>query len=1150
MRWASVMDGEATPAQLGALLVALRMRGETVDELAGFATAMRLRVLRVEAPDGAIDVVGTGGDRSGTFNISTAAAIVVAAAGVPVAKHGNRAITSASGSSDVLDALGVIVEQSPEEAAESLREDGFAFLFAPGFHPAMMHAGPTRREIGVRTAFNLLGPMTNPAGVARLVVGAGDAIVAPKMAEVLQRLGVERAFVVHGEGIDELPLDGSGVRYDVTSGGIAPGGDHAGVRRAGARISSGAGWWLPSRERSHRRGRAARRRRAASRRRPAQRRGRPRAGGQCRLLGRWGRAGGRHHRLWGGRRSPGAAARTSGGGRGRQGGTAPAARRACRLRIGERIVTAVAPRPSSRTAARLGVLAEIAERRRTDIAAELDGRTYPDLRREGALAPAPRDALSPLAATGPPCDRGGQAALALGGGAGGPRDRCRRPGTCLRGRRREHRLRARRAALVRRFDRRPRARSGQRSRVPVLAKEFVVDRRQLPILRAAGADLVLLLAGLHGAAGLRSLVRAARDLGLEPLVEAHDRRELDRALRSDARIIGLNNRDLRTLTVDPEHAVRLRAAVPDDRLVVAESGVREPATVAGWRAVGFDAALIGEALMSTGEDPVAIRARTAAFVAAGRPPTATEDPAAADRAPFVKICGVTDVAGALAAIRAGADAIGLNFAPGTPRALDERTAATIIAAVRAAASPPPQVVGVIVDRNAHDANALARRLDLDALQLHGSEAPATIRRLERPAWKVLHLPPECADDAAGSVTEAAAATVERARTYLAAGAARIMLDTAGGPFPGGTGRRAAQELAAAVAREVPILLAGGLDAANVADALLSIPALGVDVAGGVERRRRDGTIARDRRDDRPRKDAFKVGLFVKRAKAARLDRPQSAARPTPLHRGLLDVDARGRWGVEGEFGGRYVPETLVGALIDLEHAWVAVRDDPRFWAELRELRTRYVGGPSALYRADRLAAALERAADRPVGRLRLYLKREDLNHTGAHKITNALGQALLTRRLGKTRVIAETGAGQHGVATATACALLDLPCVVYMGAEDIRRQAPNVLRMHALGAEVREVTSGSATLKDAINEAMRDWVTNVETTHYVLGSAVGPHPYPRMVRDLQRVIGDDAAHAGPVGRGSATGPGHRLCRRRLQRHRPPESASSASPTCG
>ncbi|MFP5343565.1 MAG: tryptophan synthase subunit beta [Candidatus Limnocylindria bacterium] len=223
--------------------------------------------------------------------------------------------------------------------------------------------------------------------------------------------------------------------------------------------------------------------------------------------------------------------------------------------------------------------------------------------------------------------------------------------------------------------------------------------------------------------------------------------------------------------------------------------------------------------------------------------------------------------------------------------------------------------------------------------------------------------------------------------------------------------------------------------------------------------------------------------------------------------------------MERDFGGRYVPETLMAALAQLETAYAALRHDPAFWADLRELLERFAGRATALYRADRLAGAVaceaaglagpDRAATIP--RLRLYLKREDLAHTGAHKINNALGQALLTRRLGKARVIAETGAGQHGVATATACALLDLPCVVYMGAEDIERQGPNVLRMRALGAEVRAVTSGTATLKDAVNEAMRDWVTNVETTHYVLGSAMGPHPYPTIVRDLQRRIGDEAA---------------------------------------
>ena len=216
----AVMDGEATPAQLAALLMGLRMRGETVEELAGFAAAMRARVIRVEAPAGAIDVVGTGGDGSGTFNISTTTALVVASAGVPVAKHGNRAITSRAGSADVLDALGIRVDHDAASASAALREHGFAFMFAPGFHPAMRHAGPTRREIGVRTAFNLLGPLTNPAGTRRQLLGVGDPAAASRMAEVARMLGTERTFVIHGAGVDELPLDGSGVLYDVSQEGI------------------------------------------------------------------------------------------------------------------------------------------------------------------------------------------------------------------------------------------------------------------------------------------------------------------------------------------------------------------------------------------------------------------------------------------------------------------------------------------------------------------------------------------------------------------------------------------------------------------------------------------------------------------------------------------------------------------------------------------------------------------------------------------------------------------------------------------------------------------------------------------------------------------------------------------------------------------
>jgi tryptophan synthase beta chain len=203
----------------------------------------------------------------------------------------------------------------------------------------------------------------------------------------------------------------------------------------------------------------------------------------------------------------------------------------------------------------------------------------------------------------------------------------------------------------------------------------------------------------------------------------------------------------------------------------------------------------------------------------------------------------------------------------------------------------------------------------------------------------------------------------------------------------------------------------------------------------------------------------------------------------------------------GPYGGRYVPETLIPALDELEREWLAARSDPAFQGELAGLLRDYVGRPTPLYHARRLSE---------LSGGEVWLKREDLTHTGSHKINNALGQALLARRMGKPRVIAETGAGQHGVASATACALLGLECVVYMGTEDMRRQRPNVQRMHLLGAEVVGVDAGARTLKEAVSAAIRDWVTNVTTTHYVIGSAVGPAPYPAMVRDLQRGLGEEA----------------------------------------
>jgi tryptophan synthase beta chain len=209
-------------------------------------------------------------------------------------------------------------------------------------------------------------------------------------------------------------------------------------------------------------------------------------------------------------------------------------------------------------------------------------------------------------------------------------------------------------------------------------------------------------------------------------------------------------------------------------------------------------------------------------------------------------------------------------------------------------------------------------------------------------------------------------------------------------------------------------------------------------------------------------------------------------------------DANGRF---GEFGGRYVAETLMPLVLELDRAYSAAKADPEFQAELKDLQVHYAGRPSPLYFAERLTEHL--------GGAKIYFKREELNHTGSHKINNALGQILLARRMGKTRIIAETGAGQHGVATATVCARFGLPGFVYMGAVDVERQKPNVFRMNLLGTEVIPVTSGTATLKDAMNEALRDWVTNVHDTYYLIGTAAGPHPYPGMVRDFQAVIGQE-----------------------------------------
>ncbi|HEX7119028.1 MAG TPA: tryptophan synthase subunit beta [Longimicrobiales bacterium] len=485
----------------------------------------------------------------------------------------------------------------------------------------------------------------------------------------------------------------------------------------------------------------------------------------------------------------------------------------------------------------------------------------------------------------------------------------------------------------------------------------------------------------------------------------------------------------------------------------------------------------------------------------------------------VKICGVCRPRDAAFAAECGADYIGVILAPGYGRSRTLDEAAEIFAAASGV-----RRVGVFVDPAPAAVAEAVERLALDVVQLHGDEAPGSIPGLrtgrELRVWKAVR--PRGRDEFLAAV--AAYGPVADA----------LLLDGWSRGAAGGTGTRFPWDAVAAVRERVPaglaLVVAGGLDATNVGAAVARLSPDIVDVSSGVERRRGEKDPARVRAfiaaARAPRSasssasaaasapsaampsvgDAASPASAVSPPASAAAAAASSASKDSRKARQMAEQSAAteaahdpGRF---GRFGGRYVPETLVGALDELTAAYDAARRDPSFQAELDALLRDYVGRATPLYRARRLGAA--------AGDVTVYLKREDLNHTGAHKINNSLAQILLARRMGKTRIIAETGAGQHGVATATVCALFGLDCVVYMGAEDARRQALNVFRMELLGAEVRVVESGTRTLKDATNEAIRDWVTNVGDTHYIIGSVVGPDPYPRMVRDFQSVIGREA----------------------------------------
>ena len=575
--------------------------------------------------------------------------------------------------------------------------------------------------------------------------------------------------------------------------------------------------------------------------------------------------------------------------------------------------------------------------------------------------------------------------------------------------------------------------------VPILAKDFFVDPYQLYAARRAGADAILLMLSVLDDVEYRTLAKLAEQLNLDILTEVHSPEEMSRAKKLGARIIGINNRDLKSLTTDLGTTRRLAALAPKNAVIVSESGISCRADVISLLPHA-DAFLVGSALMKSHD--IAAKADELLL---GR----------------VKICGLTSADDARAAQAAGATYGGLIFVAESPRVVSLGTAERIMSSAKLA------YVGVFRNAPISQVVGTASALGLKAVQLHGDEDSIYRRELRA------HLGPNTEIWQAIKVQDTAPAGIPR-------GADRLLLDTWDANVAGGTGRSFDWTLLAGLESSASgrdrIVLAGGLNPDNIVAAARTHASI-LDVNSGVE-------------SAPGKKDAQKINTLFK---ALRTMNDQSIPKQTPA--------TNHPPGYFGTFGGTFVPEILVPALEALEQAFLECKSDPTFQIELSDLLQNFAGRSTPITRCQNLL---------PTGSPKLYLKREDLLHGGAHKTNQVLAQALLAKRMGKTRIIAETGAGQHGVATALACSLMGLDAVIYMGREDVRRQQPNVFRMELMGAKVIPVDAGSGTLKDAVNEALRDWTASYDTTHYLLGTAAGPHPFPTMVRDFQRIIGDEA----------------------------------------
>ncbi len=417
----------------------------------------------------------------------------------------------------------------------------------------------------------------------------------------------------------------------------------------------------------------------------------------------------------------------------------------------------------------------------------------------------------------------------------------------------------------------------------------------------------------------------------------------------------------------------------------------------------------------------------------------------------LKICGITNLEDALLAADLGVDWLGFNFYPKSPRYIDPLRAAEIIKKL------PDHIesIGILVQPTLSEVKEIIQKTQIARVQIHEPRDFSDLSVLPIPSIICYQI------------------TNQHVSNYDSLNADMILLDSPSKNAFGGTGKTFNWTNIPANIPGNKLILAGGITPQNISQALETVSPAVVDVASGAEL-------------SPGKKDRDKIKILVEKVR--------------DYNRITIMIQSKKK-GYFGEYGGQFIPEILLPALTELEETYNNLKNDPQFQQKFKAELHDYAGRPTALYFAENLTKHYQKA--------KIYLKREDLNHTGAHKINNAIGQILLAQQMQKKRIIAETGAGQHGVATATVAARAGLECCIYMGTEDIERQHPNVQRMRMLGAEVKPVVSGTATLKDATNEAMRDWLVNVRTTHYIIGSVVGPHPFPMIVRDFQKIIGEE-----------------------------------------